>query len=62
MSKRSLAERVGPGISTPLTCAVEALCAGPAGDREQNPRGRPGLSWRLTTRKPRPVIGEKASA
>jgi hypothetical protein len=61
MSKRSLAERVGPRISTPLTCAVEALRAGPAGDREQNP-GPPRPSWRLTTRKPRPVIGEKASA
>jgi len=41
MSKRSLAERVGPGISAPLTCAVKALRAGPAGDRERNPRGRP---------------------
>jgi len=37
MSKRSLAERVGPGIYTPLTCAVEVLPAGSAGDREQNP-------------------------
>jgi len=41
MSKRSLAERVGPGISTPLTCAVEGLRAGSAGDREQTPLGRP---------------------
>jgi hypothetical protein len=37
MSKRSLAERVKPGISTPLACAVEALRAGSASDREQNP-------------------------
>jgi len=37
MSKRSLAERVGPGISTLLTCGVETLRAGSAGDREQNP-------------------------
>jgi hypothetical protein len=36
MSKRSLAERVVPRISTPLTCAVKALRAGPAGDRDQN--------------------------
>jgi hypothetical protein len=27
MSKRSLAERVKPGISTPLACAVEAAAS-----------------------------------
>ena len=61
MSKRSLAERVGPGISTPLTCAVEALRAGRAGDREQN-RAAALTIVAADHRKPRPVIGEKASA
>jgi hypothetical protein len=41
MVKAVARRAVGPGISTPLTCAVEALRAGPAGDREKNPRGRP---------------------
>jgi hypothetical protein len=37
LTTRSSLRRVGPGISTPLTCAVRAPQAGSAGDREGPP-------------------------